>query len=137
LWFTLVDEHGNHELDDSWSLFSLGIPVGKPFNDDHGVHETKEGHQQCHLGEYDENEFDPVAVIDGIHTFDESTHGHLPNTENYGGLHLEAVKVSDFLFAAIPYWVNTEFVNAVFDDTESIIFESARRLAISSFWFIT
>jgi len=45
LWFTHVDEHSNHELNDSWSLLSLGIPVGKPFDDDHGVHETEEGHQ--------------------------------------------------------------------------------------------
>ena len=48
LWLTLIDEHGNHELDDGWSLLALGIPVGEPLHDDHGVHETEESHQKSH-----------------------------------------------------------------------------------------
>lgn len=129
MWYTAIDEHGDHELNDSWSALSSGIPVGKPFDDDHGVHETKECHQQGHLSENDENEFNPVAIVDSIHTFDESSHGHLPNTENDGGLHLEAVKVSDFLFSGIPNWVDTEFVYAVLDDAQSFCV-GARWLAV-------
>lgn len=120
MWFTHVNEHSNHKLNDGWSLLTLCIPVCKPLDNNHGVHETEKCHQQGNLSENNEDEFNPVTVVDSVHTFKDGTHGHLPNTKNDRSLHFETVEISDLLFAAVPNWVNTEFVYAVLDDTERI-----------------